>query len=114
MNNDLAQRQLKKLIGKKEESLVSSDVLKLEVKRLREVLNSKADEVFGLENRKFQLQMSMDERQQEIKVHSDVLRAQAKAAEDERHNAARELSERLLKVDKLNNKYEIICGRMSG
>jgi len=114
MNNDLAQRQLKKLVAQKEESLVSSDVLKLEVKRLREVLNSKADEVFGLENRKFQLQMSMDERQQEIKVHSDVLRAQAKAAEDERHNAARELSERLLKVDKLNNKYEIICGRMSG
>ena len=54
--------------------------------------------MFGLENRKFQLQMSMDERQQEIKVHSDVLRAQLKAVEDERHTAAKELSDRLLKV----------------
>ena len=35
-------------------------------------------QVFGLENRKYQLQMSMDERQQEIKVHSDVLRAQVR------------------------------------
>jgi hypothetical protein len=28
-----------------------------------------ADEVFSLENRKFQLKMSMDERRQEIEVH---------------------------------------------
>ena len=39
--------------------MVSSDVLKLEVKRLREQLSAKADEVFGLQNRKFQLQMSV-------------------------------------------------------
>jgi len=87
-------------------------VLKLEVKRLREQLNAKADEVFGLQNRKFQLQMSMEERQQEIKVHSDVLKAQLKAAEEERHATARELSEKLLKVERLSNKYDIICGKL--
>ena len=31
--------------------MVSHDVLRLEVKRLREQLNAKADEVFGLQNR---------------------------------------------------------------
>ena len=92
--------------------MVNHDVLKLEVKRLREQLNAKADEVFGLQNRKFQLQMSMEERQQEIKVHSDVLKAQLKAAEEERHATARELSEKLLKVDRLSNKYDIICGKL--
>ena len=112
MNNTSAQRQLKKLVTKKEESMVGVDVLKLEVKRLRELLNAKADEVFGLQNRKYQLQLSMDERQQEIKVHSDVLKAQLKAAEDERHMAAKELSDRLLKVERLNGKYEVICGKM--
>lgn len=76
MKNDSGQRHLKTLIKEKEEGMVNHDVLKLEVKRLREMLNAKADEVFGLQNRKFQLQMSMEERQQEIKVHSDVLRAQ--------------------------------------
>jgi len=34
----------------------------LQVKRFREALNAKMDEVFGLQNRKHQLQMLMDER----------------------------------------------------
>jgi chromosome segregation ATPase len=139
MKNTSGERHLKGLIKEKEEGMVSHDVLKLEVKRLREQLNAKADEVFGLQNRKFQLQMSMEERQQEIKVHTEVLRAQLKASNaacriltrtpeprtpspspsphpnpspspspslppnqasnEERHTAARELSERLIKVD---------------
>ena len=41
-----------------------------------------------------------------------MLKAQHKAAEDERHTAAKELSDRMLKVGRLTNKYEIICGRM--
>ena len=69
MKTDAASRAFKKLIKEKEQSMVAFDVLKLEVKRLREQLNAKADEVFGLTNRKFQLQMSMEERQEEIKVH---------------------------------------------
>ena len=99
MKNDAGTRHLKEVIKNEEEQMVAHDVLKLELKRLRESLNAKADEVFGLQNRKFQLQMSMEERQQEIKVHSDVLKAQLKAAEEERHATARELSEKLLKVN---------------
>mmetsp|Transcript_10381 Transcript_10381/g.31931 ORF Transcript_10381/g.31931 Transcript_10381/m.31931 type:complete len:882 (-) Transcript_10381:323-2968(-) len=112
INNELAQKELKKLVTQKQEGMVSSDVLKLEVKRLRETLNAKMDEVFGLQNRKHQLQMSMDERQQEIKVHTDVLRAQLKAAEDERSQAKKELTDRLLRVDRLTNKYAIVSGKM--
>merc|ERR1711988_482291 len=73
MKNDSGQRHLKQLIKSKEESMVGHDVLKLEVKRLREQLN---------------------------------------AAEEERHATARELSEKLLKVDRLTNKYDIICGKL--
>merc|ERR1719230_1489536 len=98
----------------KEEAMVSHDVLKLEVKRLRELLNAKADEVFGLQNRKFQLEMSMGERQHEIKVHTDVLHSQHKAAEEERHQVTKELTDRLMKVDRLNAKYAVICGKMGG
>lgn len=112
INNELAQKELKKLLTQRQDGMVSSDVLKLEVKRLRELLNVKMDEVFGLQNRKHQLQMSMDERQQEIKVHTDVLRAQLKAAEDERHHAKKELTDRLMRVDRLANKYAIISGKM--
>lgn len=52
----------------KEEYMVSNDVMRLEVKRLRDTLNGAADEVFSLENRRQQLAMSMKERKAEIQV----------------------------------------------
>ncbi|CAN0240298.1 unnamed protein product, partial [Discosporangium mesarthrocarpum] len=51
-----------------EELMVDSDVMRLEVKRLRATLNGSADEVFTLENRKQQLAMSMREHKAEIQV----------------------------------------------
>jgi UDP-glucose:O-linked fucose beta-1,3-glucosyltransferase len=41
-----------------------------------------------------------------------VLRAQLKAAEDERHHCKKELTDRLMRVDRLSNKYAIISGKM--
>lgn len=88
--------------------MVQHDVMRLEVKKLRDTLNSRADEVFTLENRKFQLQMSMEERKREISVHKDIQRAQLKAVEEEKHRVSMELQERTMKVDKLKNKYETL------
>jgi len=50
--------------------------------------------------------MSMQEREKEIGVHKDVLKAEFKAAEEERHKIAVELAERLNKVKNLKIKYE--------
>lgn len=50
--------------------MVSNDVMRLEVKRLRDTLNGAADEVFSLENRRQQLAMSMKERKAEIQVRT--------------------------------------------
>lgn len=50
--------------------------------------------------------MSMQEREKEIYVHRDVLLAQQKAIEDERHRIAIELAERKNKVKSLRIKYE--------
>lgn len=55
----------------KEDRLVEHDVLALEVRRLRNLLSARADEVFSLKNRKFQLQCSMEERKHEIEVSFD-------------------------------------------
>jgi len=96
-------------VKEKEEKMVQHDVMKLEVKRLRDTLNTKADKVFSLENRKQQLQLSMEERKQEIGVHQDVQRAQLKVAEEERHKVALELGSRRQAVEKLRDKYETIC-----
>jgi chromosome segregation ATPase len=108
LENNSALRSLKALMTEKEEGMVQHDVMRLEVKKLRDTLNSRADEVFTLENRKFQLQMSMEERKREISVHKDIQRAQLKAVEEEKHRVSMELQERTMKVDKLKNKYETL------
>ena len=113
MKNDAGTRHLKEVIKNEEEQMVAHDVLKLELKRLRESLNAKADEVFGLQNRKFQLQMSMEERKKEISVHREVQRAQVRAAEEERHRVTVELAERTTRVEKLRAKFETLM-KISG
>jgi hypothetical protein len=50
----------------KEKTLVQHDIMKLEIKQLRDTVNIEADSVYGLENRKYQLEMSMAEREKEI------------------------------------------------
>jgi hypothetical protein len=47
-------------------------LLRLEVRRLRDLLSAKADSVYSLENRKQQLLLSMEERKQDIWVHVSI------------------------------------------
>ena len=90
----------------KEKTLVQHDIMKLEIKQLRDTVNIEADSVYGLENRKYQLEMSMAEREKEIQVHKDILVSEQKAAEEERHKVAVELQQRKNTVKNLRIKYE--------
>ncbi|GAX79427.1 hypothetical protein CEUSTIGMA_g6868.t1 [Chlamydomonas eustigma] len=108
LENEMTGRQVKAAIDQKEKALVEHDVTKLEVKRVRDILAMHADEVFSLENRKFQLKMSMEERREEIVVHRDGLRTELKLLREDVHRITLELKERILKVEKLQNKYETI------
>lgn len=54
--------------------------------------------MFSLENRRFQLKMSMEERRQEVEVHRDALRAELKLVREDVHRLTLELKERALKV----------------
>jgi len=106
LENEMTQRDLDKVIKGKEKTLVDHDVMKLEIKKLRDIVNVEADRVYGLENRKSQLEMSMEEREKEIQVHKDILSSEFKAAEEERHKVAVELQFRKSKVKNLRIKYE--------
>ena len=106
LENDMTYQDLNKIVKSKEDVLVQYDCMKLELKKIKEHLNGATDEVFNLENRKYQLEMSMQEREREINVHRDVLIAEHKAAEEERHKIAVELAERSNKVKNLKIKYE--------
>lgn len=111
LENEMARGDLENVIKQKEKTLVQHDVMKLEIKELRERVHGGADIVFGLENRKYQLEMSMEEREKEIKVHKDILVSELKSAEAERHQVKVELQERRNMVKNLRIKYEGLCMR---
>merc|ERR1719326_357983 len=106
LQNEILQQMMNKTTREKEEVLVHHDVMKLEVSRLRNKLTARTEQVFALENRKQQLQLSMQEREKEVEVHLDVLRAQHRVAQDERHTTAIELAARKQKIYSLKMKYE--------
>ena len=106
LENEMAGNDLTMVQGTKEKTLVQHDCKKLEIKKLRDTVNVEADRVYGLENRKYQLEMSMEEREKEIQVHKDILVSESKAAEEERHKVAVELMYRKTRVKNLRIKYE--------
>ncbi|KAJ7376952.1 Coiled-coil domain-containing protein 39, partial [Desmophyllum pertusum] len=91
LHNDSSERERKKVVALKQNLMVDENILKLEVKRLRETLSSKADNVFNLEKRKLQLETAMQQRRHEIDIHKDMLKAQIKSSEEERQTVRYEI-----------------------
>ena len=84
--------------------MVEENLLKLELGRQRKQLHGRADAVLSLEKRRLQLETAMKERAQEVNVHTDMLQAQLKAAQQERQSVSSELQERISKIDKLRKR----------
>ena len=106
LQNEMMQVEYDSLIKKKEAVLLSHDVMKLEVRKIKDAVKDEADKVVGLENKKSQLEMSLEEREKEINVHKEILNSELKCAEEERHKVAVELQERKNRVKNLKIKYE--------
>ncbi|XP_005105331.1 coiled-coil domain-containing protein 39 [Aplysia californica] len=111
--NENSEAELKRIIKSKQNLMVDENLLKLEIKKLRELLNSRADDVMSLEKRKLQLDTAMKERHQEIKIHKEMLTAQVKATDEERQQISAELHERISKIDKLKKRFEILMVSMA-
>jgi chromosome segregation ATPase len=106
LENRMIEEEVRRGTRAKEELIVLNDVLRLEVRRLREQLAAQADVVYSLENRKQQLILSMQERKQEISVHKDVLKAELKTLLEEKHSLTMDLRNRELTVEKLKSRFE--------
>ncbi|RMX41965.1 hypothetical protein pdam_00001295 [Pocillopora damicornis] len=113
LHNDSSERERKKVVTLKQDLMVDENILKLEIKRLRETLSNKADNVLNLEKRKLQLETAMKQRRHEINIHKDMLQAQIKSSEEERQTVSSELHERISKIDKLRKRYEILMISMA-
>lgn len=97
---------------RRETVLVDGDVLRLQVEGLKRLLRQRDGELHGLENRKQQLAITINERDAEINAHQEVLRQEVKGSEEERRRVVAELREREAQVKALKNRYEVLIGRM--
>ncbi|KAK3603714.1 hypothetical protein CHS0354_023327 [Potamilus streckersoni] len=111
--NDSSERELKTIISNKQRLMVDQNIMKLETKRLRNLLREHADDVLSLEKRRLQLETAMKERHQEINIHKEMLQAQVRAVDEERQQISAELHERISKIDKLRKRYEILMVSMA-
>ena len=109
---DTTHRVVKTALKAKEDKLVEADVLRLEVKKRARALVEATSEVYGLENRKEQLGLSLEEQKSQAEIHKDTLLAQLKIIQDDIHRLTLELSEKQLKITKLNAKYDVLAGKM--
>ncbi|XP_051768526.1 coiled-coil domain-containing protein 39 [Ctenopharyngodon idella] len=110
---DTSEKDQKKLRLKKQDTMVEKGLLKMEVQRLRDLLYDRADGVLTLEKRRLQLQAAMKEREEEIRVHREMLVKQVKLTEQERQGLSTAVNERMFKIDKMRKRYEILTVAMA-
>jgi len=101
---DTAQRLLEKSTVQKEELMVNENLKKLELNRLKDMLEKRADEVLNLNKERIKLESGMKERFSEINIHQDLLKTQLRSWNDELQTVSSELKDRMAKVEKLKKR----------
>ncbi|NWR35396.1 CCD39 protein, partial [Tachuris rubrigastra] len=105
--NERSIQDLKKAKAIKQDMMVENNLLKLELKRLKDTLCNKTEKVLSMEKQRLELNKGITERTKEIKIHKVMLESQIRLVEQERQCRSAEFQECLSKIDKLRRRYEI-------
>lgn len=104
-NND--EKEIKRFVITKQDTLVDNNILKIEVKRKTDLLYNKVHSVLSLEKRQRELQNVIKEREDEIGVCRKMLSLELKAREQERQMLSLELNKVLIKNDMMMKRFEV-------
>ncbi|XP_027503062.1 coiled-coil domain-containing protein 39 [Corapipo altera] len=105
--NERSIQDLKKAKALKQDMMVDNNLLKLELKRLKDTLCNKTEKVLSMEKQRLELNKAIAERTEEIKIHKAMLDSQIRLVEQERQRRSAEFQECLSKIEKLRCRYEI-------
>ena len=99
---------LKDIVSKQEETMVSRDVLLLDVRRRRDSLRDVLEELYAVEKQKKEFKSTIDEKREEAVSANEVRRCELRTFKDDHHKAAMELGKAKLTLEKTRSKYEAI------
>uniref|UniRef100_H3CQW0 Coiled-coil domain-containing protein 39 n=1 Tax=Tetraodon nigroviridis TaxID=99883 RepID=H3CQW0_TETNG len=111
---DASEKELDKLVGVEQDTMVENNILKVEVRRVRDLLFGRLDTMYSLERRKLELLRTIREREDDILVFTKMLSQQLKSSEEHRQRLSLKLNERLAEIDVMKNHFQVMTSSSGG